>query len=292
MTLLRSAIQAAKAAGIDTRRIYTGLSARSLEAAVREQGLAPLRNRLREIVPDISDQYSYDLEATELDSFWEPKMRGLHAFQIDCLRQTIDSVDTSPITVADIGDSSGNHLRYLRALLPANRLGRAISVNLDPEAVDKIRARGGEALLVRAEEMSHEGEPFDVAVSFEMMEHLTDPARFLYNLSHSGAAKRFVMTVPFVRNSRVGFQFLRSGAPLPARVTAEQVHIFELSPGDWQLLCRFAGWRVDFQRIYYQYPRKSPLRLTSGLWKRLDFEGFLCLSLVPDTGIADRYADW
>ena len=295
MSVLRTAISAAKAAGIDTRRIYTGLSARSLEAAIREQGLAPLRDRLREIVPDIGDQYSYDLEATELEAFWEPKMRGLHAFQIDCLRQAIDGTngeDPSPISVADIGDSSGNHLRYLRALLPADRLGRAISVNLDPVAVDKIRARGGEALLARAEEMSLEGEPFDVAVSFEMMEHLTDPARFLYNLARSGAAKRFVMTVPFVRNSRVGLQFLRSGAPLPARVTAEQVHIFELSPDDWKLLCRFAGWRVDFQRIYYQYPRKSPLRLTAGLWKRLDFEGFLCLALVPDTGIADRYADW
>lgn len=292
MSLLRSAIRTAKAAGIDTRRIYTGLSARALEAAIFDQGLAPLRNQLRKIVPDISDQYTYDLEATELENFWEPKMRGLHAFQIDCLRQTIDSIDPSPISVADIGDSSGNHLRYLRALLPTDRLGRAISVNLDPEAVDKIRARGGEALLARAEEMSLEGEPFDVAVSFEMMEHLTDPARFLHNLARSGAAKRFVMTVPFVRRSRVGLQFLRSGAPLPSRVTAEQVHIFELSPDDWQLLCRFAGWRVEFQRIYYQYPRKSPLRLTAGLWKRLDFEGFLCLSLIPDSGIADRYADW
>lgn len=292
MTVLRSAIHAAKSAGLDTRRIYTGLSARSLEAAIREQGLAALRDRLREIVPNIRDQYTASLNEAEFDRFWEPKMRGLHAFQMDCLLQTVDAHGGDALSVADIGDSSGNHLRYLRALLPRERLVRAVSVNLDPEAVEKIRAKGEEAILGRAEALDLGADRVNVMASFEMLEHLTDPARFLYRLSRSGITDRFVMTVPYVRRSRVGLQFMRSGAPLPERVTAEQVHIFELSPEDWRLLCRFAGWKVSFQRIYYQYPRRSFLRLTGGIWSRLDFEGFLGLSLVPDCEIAQRYADW
>lgn len=79
---------------------------------------------------------------------------------------------------------------------------------------------------------------------------------------------------------------------MPARMTAEQVHVHEFSPDDWLLLARFAGWRPVFTRIYRQYPRYSPLRLTTGLWRRLDFEGFFAILLTRDLGVTRRYADW
>jgi hypothetical protein len=285
-------VRTAKSCGFDTRRIYQHLSASSLEAAIHEQGLAPLRERLRGIVPDVSDQYSEGFDAMEFSRYWEAKMRGLHAFQIDCLLRTIGDLDRGNLKVADIGDSSGNHSAYLRALLPRDQVKRVVSVNLDPVAVEKIRAKGGEALLARAEEVDFGADPFDVMASFEMLEHLTDPVRFLRRLAVSGVTERLVISVPFVRQSRVGLQFIRQAPPLPERVTAERVHIFELSPDDWILLCRFSGWSTESRRTYLQYPRRSALRMTAPLWRKLDFEGFLGLSLKRDRSISDRYSDW
>jgi len=290
--LLGAAIRTAKAVGFDTRRAFQALAVRSLDAASREQGLASLRARLRKIVPDVGDQYSADFEGAEYARYWEPKMRGLHAFQIDCALRAINDIGRGGLLVADIGDSSGTHSAYLKGLLPPNRLERVVSVNLDAGAVAKIRAKGGEALLARAEEMDFGDARFDLMMSFEMIEHLTDPARFLRRLAVSGATDRLLVSVPYVRRSRVGLQFLREGPPYPAQVTAERVHIFELAPEDWMLLARFAGWSVDSCRVYRQYPRRHPLRAMAFIWRKLDFEGFCCLSLKRDLGVSDRYADW
>jgi SAM-dependent methyltransferase len=270
--MLSTAIRTAKAAGFDTRRVFQALARRSLEAAAREQNLAPLRERLRAIVPDVNDQFSEGFDAAEYRCYWEPKMRGQHAFQIGCLLRAVGDLDSGPIAVADIGDSAGTHLAYLQALLAPERLRRAVSVNLDAGAVAKIRAKGGEAYVGRAEEIDFGMDRFDLMTSFEMLEHLTDPARFLHRLATSGATERLLVSVPYVRRSRVGLQFLRAGPPLPARVTAERVHIFELEPADWMLLCQFAGWAIVFSQVYHQYPLRSPLRGMAPVWRRLDFE--------------------
>ena len=69
----------------------------------------------------------------------------------------IEAVDGGGLTLVDIGDSSGQHGEYIRALAPAGKVGRFVSVNLDPVAVEKVRARGGDAILCRAEEHPHAG---------------------------------------------------------------------------------------------------------------------------------------
>jgi hypothetical protein len=51
-----------------------------------------------------------------------------------------------------VGDSAGTHLTYLKTLLDRQGVqARTLSVNLDPVAVEKIRARGLEAIQCRAE---------------------------------------------------------------------------------------------------------------------------------------------
>jgi len=279
-----------KAIGIDTRRLTHAVLAFSIERAVREQKLGDLRDRLRAIVPDLTDQFSQGFDRREYDRFWERKLRGVHAFQVARMLEAIGGIAERPISVADIGDSSGNHAAYLRGILPDGSLARVLSVNLDPVAVQKIRAKGGEAVQARAEELCLASNRFDLVVVFEMLEHLTDPTIFLRRLAEAGVAEKLLITVPFVRSSRMGLDFIRN--PGDMRVSAEAVHVFELSPGDWTLLCRFAGWEATSHAIYFQYPRRALGRILAPLWRRLDYEGFLALSLRRDMTVSNRYLSW
>lgn len=283
----------ARALGIDTRKAYQSLSARSITRALAEQGLDGLANELRAIVPDLRDQYTGALDAAEYDRYWEIKMRGLHAFQVKCTLDAIDHIGGGGLVVADIGDSSGNHGAYIKALAGRDRIKRIISVNLDPVAVEKIKAKGGEAICCRAEELEIEGLAPNLVISFETVEHLTDPVRFLHSMATTGNIEYLLITVPYRRRSRFGGAQLRlDGTAGGEKMTAEEVHIFEFSPTDWELLARFAGYRPVFRRTYLQYPRKSALRLTAPLWRSLDFEGFLAFFLTRDLTLSDRYTGW
>jgi len=279
--------------GLNTRTIYHKLCAASLEAALREQNLIGLRDRLREIIPDISDQYSRTFEPKEYTSYWESNMRGLHAFQVRLMLDAIEYIKGEQKVVVDIGDSSGNHGRYLQELAPSGQVSRVISVNMDPQAVNKVQAHGGEAIQCRAEEMELSGLKVDLFMSFETLEHLTDPIRFLHKLAISNSGGFLLMTVPYRKNSRFGGNYLRvSEAGMPDKMTAEDLHFFELSREDWLLLAKFAGWEPIFNRVYWQYPRRSFLRLMAPMWRTFDFEGFLGVFLISDLTTANRYADW
>lgn len=293
MSMLSTAKTVARAAGLDTRALYQKLSAASIEAAVAEQGLAELAGRLRQVIPDISDQYTGGFDPEEYRRYWEIKMRGLHAFQVRLMLDSMAHLGRKGLVLADIGDSSGNHARYLQALAEPGSIERVVSVNLDPVAVEKVRAKGGDSILARAEEMDLEGVRPHLFMSFEMVEHLTDPIRFLHRLAERGSAEHLLMTVPLSPTSRFGgFDLRQPEGQMPARFTAEEVHLFELCPADWLLLARFAGWRPVFQRRYHQYPLRSALRLTAPLWRRLDFPGFWGVLLERDMTVATRYADW
>jgi hypothetical protein len=279
--------------GIDTRKVYQTVSARSVDAAVREQGLAELRARLREQIPDLADQYTMGIDPIEYARYWETKMRSIHAFQIDSALQAMESLGGDHLTVVDVGDSSGNHGAYLKALAPPGRIDRMVSVNLDPVAVDKIKAKGGEAILCRAEALDTQGLQPDLMLLFETLEHITDPLRFLHTMAADGNIENILLTVPYRVNSRFGGDLIRrAAASMPDEITPEQVHIFELSPEDWQLLARLAGYRTEFCKIYRQYPRRSICRLMRPLWRRLDFEGFISLSLKRDDALSGRYTGW
>ncbi len=291
---LRAALKAGLGAlGADPRALYQTLSAASIDAAIAEQGLGGLAARLRGIVPDLSDQYTDGFDRIEYQRYWERKMRGLHAFQVRCIEEALAGLGRDGLVLADIGDSSGNHSLYLKAMLPPGRLARVISVNLDPVAVDKVRAKGGDAILCRAEEMDLEGIRPDLFLSFEMVEHLTDPVRFLHGLAARGSAEHLLFTVPWRRVSRFGgAEFDLADDRLPARMTPESLHVFEFSPADWVRLARLGGYRVEWTRIYRQYPRRSPLRLTAPLWRAFDFEGFVAVFGRRDLSFARRYSGW
>ncbi len=283
----------ARSLGLDTRAIYQELSARSIRAAVEEQKLAPTFDRLRDIIPDLRDQYTIGFDPTEYQRYWEVKMRGLHAWQVACALRAVGHIGAQNMILADIGDSSGNHARYIKELAGKDRVSRVISVNLDPVAVSKIRDKGGDAVLSRAEEMDLDGVPPHLFLSFETIEHLTDPLRFLHRLATHGRTNHVLITVPYRKNSRFGGAHMRASEDsMPPSLTAEEVHMYEFSPEDWALLVRFAGWKIIFQDTYRQYPRRSPLRILAPLWRHLDFEGFIAFFVEKDLNLARRYSGW
>lgn len=258
----------------------------SLIKALEIQNLTDVYNQLKEIVPDISGQYSnFKISSNYLMI----NVRALHSFQISlairALEMFRERFPSNEICIADIGDSAGTHVRYLKYLFPTIN---AVSVNLDPCAVEKIRKQGLNAILARAEDVSID---CDIFLSYEMIEHLSDPVSFLRRLSTSNNEKQlFVVTVPYLKESRVGLHHIRRGEK--KNVNAENTHIFELSPQDWSLLFQHAGWEIVHEEIYLQYPRRGFWRLTQPLWRKLDFEGFYGVIMRRNSKWSECYQDW
>ena len=264
----------------------------SLTSARKEQGLSKLAKKLNEIVPDLTEQYTdFNVEGKYLIT----KIRSQHAFQMALVLDALGLLENKDreLTVVDIGDSSGTHLQYLQALIGKNKI-RPVSVNLDPIAVEKIKSKGLEAIESRAE-MLHEHPDFsgcvDIFLSFQMLEHLLDPIGFLHAMALKSECDYFVITVPYLQQSRVGLYQVRD-QKLELTFNAERTHIFELCSDDWDLIFRFAGWKIVKSVRYTQYPRKSPLTALRYLWRKFDFDGFYGVILKKDDSISKRYLDW
>lgn len=264
------------------RKAKESLFLRSLTAAGREQGLDATAARL-EALGGVEDQYT----THRLDSaYLRRKVLLQNAFQLDFASPDLPAADG---LVVDIGDSSGRHIQALKALNPGCR-ARFMSVNLDPVAVEKVRAKGLDAVAARAEDLAARGLEAEVFLLFETLEHMPDPFGFLHDLSTKSNCRRLVLTVPWVRRSRLGLHHIRQGLRRP--VGPEQVHLLELCPEDLRLLFAFSGWKVERERVYRQYPRFSPLAATRPAWRRLDFEGFYGASLSRDASWSSLYTGW
>jgi hypothetical protein len=266
----------------------------SLRASNKSRKEDEIRNILIKSVPDLSKQYT-TFEITSPYVF--ENLRCMHSFQVSLIIKTLDLFSCASlnreVTIVDIGDSSGTHLKYLKDLVVENKLDwklNLLSVNLDPVAIEKIKRRGINAIECRAENLIEQGIKADIFLSFEMLEHLFDPINFLHDISSKTDCSYFAITVPFLRQSRVGMIYLRKG---DLRETcAENVHIFELSVEDWRLIFKFSGWEIVAEDIYLQYPRYSFLRLTKHLWKWLDFEGFYGVILRRNSEASEKYKSW
>ena len=258
---------------------------KSLEAAAREQRLEGLAKKLQTLVPDITNQYtSFKVEGRYLNT----NVRNMHAFQMSLIDKVISEFQ-EPIIV-DIGDSSGTHQQYIVGLYSESKNIKCLSVSLDPKAVERIKKKGLEVVHARAEDLHKHNIYANIFICFEVLEHLTGPCRFLYELSSKTDAAYLIVTVPYLRNSRVALHHIRAGHK--NKVNAENTHILELSTKDWKLLVNHAGWTVVEDRIYLQYPRKSLWRLAKPVWKKYDYEGFYGLILKRDNTWSSRYTDW
>lgn len=275
--------------GLNLRDIAQGLSKWSIRWAIAENRFGGLVKRLREIVPDISKQYSHQ---KVFNDYWELKLRVQHAFQCSILLKALEHIRSTKLTVADIGDSSGTHMLYLKELNKGKFDIDTISINLDPIAIEKIKARGQKAFFCRAEELDLGNKQFSFFTSFQMLEHLHNPVIFFRRLAKKSQCNKLILTVPYMKKSRVGLHYIRNG--LNNIVYAEKEHIFELSPEDWTLLILHSGWKVIYSKIYYQYPKKWPVisQILALYWRKTDFEGFWGAILEKDTSLSDLYQNW
>lgn len=187
------------------QRLLARMQLASLRSAAREQDLDLLSNRLVEIVPDLTSQYTTFRVGND---FLQVKIRLLHAFQIDLVIKAINYIpQKESIYVVDIGDSSGTHLTYLNSILKndmrfASSNLKFLSVNLDPIAVDKIASKGIKAILCRSEDLYEIYKiKADLILSFEMLEYLYDPVSFLSVLSEKSLCEYFLLTVPYLSQS-------------------------------------------------------------------------------------------
>lgn len=280
------------AIGINPRKLNNVIAQWSIARALKEKGYDELIDKLRSIEPDLSEQYSSGKE--KYNEYLELKRRALHSFQCSLMLKVVKGFDAAEFTVVDIGDSAGTHMRYLQELTKGKHKIDTISVNLDPRAITKIKAKGQKAILCRAEDLSSEmGQPVDLFICFETIEHLHNPALFFHRLAKKSDCNKMLMTVPYVRNSRVGLHHLRRKTE--NIIFAEAVHIFELNPEDWTLLILHSGWKVVYSEIYYQYPTKWPslIRwLLRKYWRMTDCEGFWGAVLEKEKTYAELYQDW
>ena len=254
------------------KQLLESVYIKSLKKTAKEQGLNTLVNRLEALVPDVTYQYS----TVKIDTHYlKTKVRNLHAFQISLVNEVINEFE-NPVIV-DIGDSAGTHLQYLMGLYSNIKCS---SVNLDKEAVERIRGKGINAIHARAEDLDQYNIDVNIFLCFQVLEHMMNPCMFLHNLSEKTNAKFLVVTVPYVRKSRVALNYIRRN--MNEIVKAENTHIFELSPEDWKLIVRHSGWDIVKERVYLQYPKRSFYRLTKYLRRRFDFDGFYALILKRD----------
>jgi len=276
--------------GIDVKKLLEQVSKFSIQLALLQNRRGRLVKELKKIVPDISNQESS--EASTFNDYWELKRRALQAFQCRLMLRALEGIEKRSLLVVDIGDSAGTHMLYLKSLAGNKFELDTVSVNLDPRAIAKIQARLLKAVLCRAEDFAMDDKKVDLFTSFQMVEHLHNPAIFFRRLAKKSSCDRMVVTVPYLKKSRVGLHHTRHGVVRP--FFAEDEHIFELCPQDWALLILHAGWRVKHGEIYYQYPRKIPLvsPLLSWFWKNTDYEGFWGVVLEKDTTLSDCYQDW
>jgi len=284
------------------KKLFYRLAVASLNSTNKQAGRLGMIEKITAIVPNISDQFS--TWTVEMKNTYDvTKIRSIHAFQISlalfALEKTSNEVPKSVLSVVDIGDSSGTHVRYLKELYSDSNNKRAefISVNLDSDAVEKISRKGGRAIEARAENL-HETPGYnqhpDLYLSFQTLEHLFDPVSCLRGLASNSSANYFVVTVPYVNRSRVGLKHLRKPHTVGRfkAINAENTHIFELSPDDWKLIFRFAGWKPIHEEIFYMYPAKHLLWYFRYALRRYDFEGFYGVILQKSLEESDLYTDW
>lgn len=257
----------------------------SLKKAAKENGLEELSRQCEKIVPDIENQYSTFTVDSE---FRNIKARNQHAFQISFVGEIIEEFENP--TIVDIGDSAGTHLQYIKGLYSSKKDIKCLSVNLDGGAVKRIKKKGFDAILAKAEDLSNYNIMADIFICFQTLEHLMNPCEFLHQLSQKSDAKYLIITVPYNKCSRVGLHHIRNEQE--TNVFAENTHIFELNLEDWKLVFKHCGWDILKEKIYRQYPMSGFLAITKYFWRKFDFEGFYGVILKKDDRWSSRYMDW
>lgn len=271
------------------RKIFKSISKKSILAAKEaDSEFSKIWDLSLKIIPDtlLGDHFV----CTVLTDEAKLRMRYLICGEVFFSGGVIKALfsDEKHCSCLDVGDCDGAMRLLLREYLRDFSLD-SLGINLQLEAVEKIRQKGLPAECIDAMEFGKTGREYDIVSIFETLEHLPNPLGFLENI-HGAVRHRLIISVPFVHQSRVSLRYLDKNWDKNKVPTIENTHIFELSPLDWDKIFRHTGWRIEQQWRLEQFPKSGFLRLImQQAWKKISFGRFWFVCLTKDMTYQKRF---
>ena len=268
------------------KMVFELLSKKAIYASVKSnKEHMEMWNKSKNIFNSLHDHFT----GGEVDDETEYRIRFLITAEAAFIKSEVQRIISikNKCNYLDIGDSDGS-VRLLLEKIIDNPGFKTMGVNLQKSAVEKIRSKGMEALHMNAMDVGKTGVNYDVVSLFETLEHLSDPIGFLEQI-HNIVGQKLVISVPFVRRSRVSLRYLEA-RPIADNINIENVHIFELSGDDWKKIFLHTGWKVENEWSLLQFPKFGILRLImQTYWRMVSFEGFWFVSLTKDMKFRNSY---
>jgi len=277
--LLKSIIQS---------KVVDRLSRRAIREIVNsDSNLKGLWDYSSQIFPDLKNHFTVPVESDEI----EDRIRLLIVYETLFVRNEIDNLlnDEDHCSFADVGDSDGSVQMLLNKEAYDDRLS-TVGINLQQGAVEKIRQQGLDAVCADALALGDMGQRYDIISLFETLEHLPDPIGFLKGIKPA-VTHRLVVSVPYIRKSRVGLAYLSKKWPADKTPTIENTHIFELSTNDWVKIFHHTGWEICRQeKLLMYHPYRLSRIVIQPYWRHISFEGFWFVALCKNSEFSDRYS--
>jgi 2-polyprenyl-3-methyl-5-hydroxy-6-metoxy-1,4-benzoquinol methylase len=234
--------------------------------------------------PHFKKHFTQSVDDEEIES----RIRLLVAFETLFMKKAIDTINRE-VTYADVGDSDGSVRLLLSEFFAAEELN-TIGINLQPQAVEKMKKQGLNAICADAMKLGEKQIHYDFVSLFETLEHLPDPIGFLKGIQPI-VKEELIISIPLIVKSRVGLKYLSPKWRTNKKATIENQHIFELSPVDWEKVFNHAGWKIIREEKLKMYPDYSPHRLIlQPYWRYMSFEGFWFVALKKDTTYSSKYS--
>ena len=233
----------------------------ALEESIRRHGF-----RVDDLAMSDREAAIHFANDAEVSPFSRLAIRFFHQYKIQFLQTHLSTDYIARHEFIEVGDSDGLVLRAL---------GKGgFSINNDPRCIDLIGRNGVDARLGLGERLDVPDKSFDVAMTFETLEHSLNPVGFLQELVRVARQKVIVsvpgvtrtMVHPRIKGVRVGeehvFEFctrdlLRLSTHLPLRLTQHA------------RLSMFAAPRAPIARAHYLCNRNP--ELFAGCLRWFDF---------------------
>ena len=222
-------------------------------------------------------QASSDYDCYTVHYTWHKKRRALRElFDLAVAGQRREN-----LRILDVGCGDGYDLFMLSRAPAGGKCARLVGVDLDGGNVAYGRARaafeGDRRLEFKACDAVAEplgaGEPPDIIICSEVVEHLSDPDRLIARLAELlPAGGHLILTTPNGGSWPARLRRALGRVPAPAEAAASG-HISVRGRKEWRAACRRAGLRLLAERrgsAVYGAPALDRRRLLAGLCIALD----------------------
>jgi len=180
----------------------------------------------------------------DVDIFSRTAIRLFHQYKIALLSKHLTPEYIARSSFIEIGDSDGLVLRAL---------GKSgFSINNDPRCIELIHRNGIESCLGLAESLEVPDKSYDVAMTFQTLEHGLNPVAFLQELTRV-ARDKVILSVPGVTRTMIH--------PRVKGMRVGEEHVFELCTRDLLRLATHLPLRLA---LHDRMPMFAPPRSVLG----------------------------